>query len=365
MWSGGQVRATYRLEGQAPVPARPAAHKPAAGITELPGMGGPLEVSGFEPVTSLDQRIRHMGIARSSSSGTPYLVFLSKGSISAQSLENDDSFDYDYSGFGRIVSMSASGGQLLAVSIYDPDAGMRSMLLEVTDRGFEKKAEGIAYLLAFIKGTNPDQPPQLWGQRFSHSDLLLPVVYQMNVESGSVSRGRRIDVPHGFSLMGAFSCDINGNGIAELGFFNAGGQLVVYEQSEPIWESSEKFAGSHGSILITDPQYPDAAPAKLDVWGQPAVFSVSNRICAALPLNQAGLSTMIGGGPSRGTVGIFCGQKASYRLGQLADRFQGLIQDVFVHKDKLLICVAEGGFFSQKGRSHLLSVPLSSLVPEN
>jgi hypothetical protein len=363
VWSGGQLRETYRLFQQAPAGNQPSAHSPAAGIADMPGMGTPLEVTGFAPVISIDQKIRHMGVARSSDSETVWLIVLSQSRITAQSLSGDKSFDFDYSGFGQMVNLSAAGNHLLAVSIFDQDAGMRSMLLEITDTGFKKKAENIDYLLAFIKGADPDDPAQLWGQRFSLKDLLLPVVYRLEVENDSVLRGSRIEVPYGFSLMGSFSGDFNGNGIAELGFFNKCGQLMICEKNEVVWESSEKFAGSHGSFLVQDPDDPGAAPAKVEIRGQPAVFTINNRICAALALNQAGLSTMIGGGPSQGTVGVFSGQRSYYRLEKIADRFQGSIQDVAVSGDKLLICVAEGGLFSRKGRCHIISVPLANLVP--
>ncbi|MFW6284097.1 MAG: hypothetical protein ACOC1H_01760 [Desulfosalsimonas sp.] len=374
VWSGGQVRGIYPAEEKAAAAARPApAARPAKPapeskpmpVRDLPGMGTPMAVSGFEAVASLDKRADHMSVARSESSGTSYLVFLSGRSIKARSLEGGHAFEYEYSGFGEVVSLSCAGDDLLAVNIYDPDAGMRSMILEVTDKGFEKKAEGIAYVLGFMGRGKNGKEPRLWGQRFSRTDLLLPVVHELVLKDGTVETGKRIDVPFGFSMFGAFYGDVNADDRAELGFFNPGGRLVVYQQGSHVWEATDKFAPSYGSFLVADPGDPDVAPSKVAVWGQPALFSQNQRQFAAIPFNSAGFSSMIGGGPDHGTVGIFFGRDNVYRLNRLADHFQGPIQDVAVYDGKLLICVAEGGFFSRGARSHVVSVSLSELVPEN
>ncbi|MBS0013867.1 MAG: hypothetical protein KFF46_07840 [Desulfobacterales bacterium] len=372
VWSGGQVRGIYRADEKAADRARPApAAKPAkvapaaksAAVRALPGMGTPMAVSGFAAVASFDTRADHMGVAKSAGSGTSYLVFLSGRTITARSLEGSHTFEYKYPGFGEVVSLSCAGDHLLAVNIYDPDAGMRSKILEVTDNGFEQRAKGIAYVLGFMSRGENGKSPRLWGQRFSRTDLLLPVVHELELKDGGVETGKRIDVPFGFSLFGAFYGDVNADDRAELGFFNPGGRLVVYQQENHVWEASDKFVPSYGSFLVADPENPDVAPSKVAVWGQPALFSQNQRPFAAIPLNSAGFSSMVGGGPGQGTVGIFFGQDNVYRLQRLADHFQGPIQDVAVYDGKLLICVAEGGFFSQGARSHVVSVPLSELVP--
>ncbi len=372
VWSGGQVRGIYRSEEKARTSvrsapaAKPAKAAPASNSTAvrvLPGMGRPMEVSGFEAVASFDDRVDHMGVAKTAASGTPYLVFLSGRSIKARCLEGGHAFEYEYPGFGEVVSLSGAGDHLLAVNIYAPDAGMRSMIMELTDDGFEQRAKGISYVLGFMSRAENGKAPRLWGQRFSRTDLLLPVVHELELKDGTVETGKRIDVPFGFSIFGAFYGDVNADKRAELGFFNPGGRLVVYQQSSHVWEATDKFAPSYGSFLVADPEDPEVAPSKVGVWGKPALFSQKQRKFAAIPLNSAGFSSMVGGGPDQGTVGIFFGRDNVYRLQRLADHFQGPVQDVAVYDDKLLICVAEGGFFSQGARSHVVSVPLSALVP--
>ncbi|HMA66283.1 MAG TPA: hypothetical protein VKO20_00555, partial [Desulfosalsimonadaceae bacterium] len=112
-----------------------------------------------------------------------------------------------------------------------------------------------------------------------------------------------------------------------------------------------------------DPDYEDAAPAELQVWSQPALFASKGRYYAVCALNQPDLSSVVGGGPRKGTVGVLDGSGVSCRLSRLQKRFSGPIQDLAVYRDKLLICVLENGFFKGKARSHILSVPLTELIP--
>ena len=356
LWSGGQILEICQLEESRSVTTQ------AKDVKNLPGMDSPLKVSGFDSMVSLDRKVEHMGLARSSSSKTPYLVFLSKRSLKARNLKNNKTFTYEYPGFGQVVGLSVAGNQMLAVNIYDQERGMQSMLLEITDTGFQKKATGIPYVLSFMGGIDNSKGPELWGQQFSPSQLLLPVVYRLKISNDSVTKEQRIDVPFGFSLIGAFSGDLNGNGKTEIGFFNPAGKLALSEQGVKIWESTGRFAPAHGFFLVSDPLNPDAAPSKVSVWGQPSLFHIKNRICAALPLNKTSLYSIIDRGPGQGTVGLFFSQKKLYRLQRLTDSFQGSIQDLAVYKDKLLICVAQGNSFSsEKGQTHVISLPLSHL----
>lgn len=350
VWSGGQVSKIYSARKKATAPAKSEA------VRDVPGTSAPLKAPDFDPVISLEQEVDSMGLARSTDSQDPYLIFLTDRQIRAKNLEKDKTFQYVHQGFGQVIDLSVSGNNLLAVNIYDPDTGMRSMLLEITDSGLQKKAGGIEYVLSFMGSADKEKEPVLYGQRFSREDLLQPVVYHLKIEDDGVSSRQKVDVPFGFSLTGAFLGDVNGNGEAETGFFNPGGHMTVHEQGAQVWESGEKFAPSHGSFLVSDPQNSDAAPSRVSIWGQSAVFSVKGQAYAAIPLNEAGFSSMVNRQPAQGTVGLFYGQENSYRLQRLEDRFQGSILDLAVYKDKLLICVAQGE------RSHVISAPLASLV---
>jgi hypothetical protein len=350
VWSGGQVRKIYSVQEKGAARVKSEAYR------NVPGTSAPLKAPDFAPVMSVEQEVDSMGLARSTESQAPYLIFLTNRQIRAKNLEKDKTFKYIYQGFGQVVDLSVSGNNLLAVNIYVPDSGMCSMLLEITDRGFQKKAECIEYVLSFMGSAHNKKKPILFGQRFSRKDLLQPVVYRLKIEEDGVSRRGRVDVPFGFSLPGAFLCDVNGNSETELGFFNQGGQMIVYEQGAQVWESREKFAPSHGSLLVSNPQNSDAAPSKVSIWGQPAVFSVKGQAYTSIPINEADFSSMLNHQPVQGTVGLFYGQNNMYQLQRLEDRFKGPILDLAVYENQLLICVDQGE------RSHVISASLSSLV---
>jgi len=353
VWSGGQVKEMYSAQEKGSASATSGA------VSDVQGTSGPLKVSDFDLVISLDRKVDHMGLARSSDSQDPYLILLSNRQIRAKNLEKERMFEYEYQGFGQVIDLSVAGNNLLAVNIYDPDTGMRSMLLEITDSGFKKKAKGIKYMLSFMGPAGDDKEPVLWGQRFSPTDLLHPVVFRLKIQDDAVNRGKRVEVPSGFSLIGAFLGDVNNNGKAEMGFFHPGGQMVVQEQGAQVWESTEKFAPSHGSFLVSDPQNFDMAPSKVPIWGKPAMFSAKDQSYAAIPANEAGLSSMLNSQPKQGTVALFFGQDSLYRLQRLVDQFQGPILDLAVFKDRLLICV------EQNERSRVISVPWAQLVAES
>ena len=352
VWSGGQVREIYSTQEKSSATAKSEA------VSNLPGASAPLQVSNFQTVASLDREVEHMGLARSSDSKTPYLIFLNDRQIRAKNLKNEKSFVYDYPGFGQVIDLSVSRGNLLAVNIYDPDTGMRSMLLELTDSGFKNKAEDLEYMLSFLGPADKDKEPVLWGQRFSRADLLLPVVFRLKIREDAVSRGKQVEVPFGFSLTGAFWADVNKNSKEEMGFFNPGGHLVVQEQGEQVWESTQKFAPSHGSFLVPDPHNSDIAPSKVPVWGESAVFFAKDRAYVALPINEFGLFSTLDSQPNQGTVGLFYGEDNQYRLQRLLDRFQGPVLDLAVYKDRLFVCVGRGK------NSHVISVPWANLVGE-
>lgn len=353
VWSGGQVRKIYSAQKKGTARAKSEA------VRNVPGTSAPLKAPDFDPVMSLEQEVDSMGLARSTESQAPYLIFLNNRQIRAKNLEKDKTFKYVHQGFGQVVDLSVSGNNLLAVNIYAPDSGMCSMLLEITDSGFQKKVGSIEYVLSFMGSADNKKEPILFGQRFSPKDLLQPVVYRLKIEEDGVSRRGRVDVPFGFSLTGAFLGDVNGNSETELGFFNPGGHMIVYEQGAQVWESREKFAPSHGSFLVSDPQNFDAAPSRVSIWGQPAVFSLKSQAYAAIPVNEADFSSMLNRQPVQGTVGLFYGQDNLYRLQRLEDRFKGPILDLAVYKNQLLICVDQGE------RSHVISAPLSSLVSDS
>lgn len=379
LWSGGEIKAVYsRADSgrQAPGAADSSQDRPRAEASRrdagtsgksavpglaLPSMADAVKAEDFRAVTSRKEVTRNIGVVQTAGTQRPYLLCLGSRKIEARALEGGKRFEYTYEGFGEVVSMSVSGRSLAAVNVYVPDKGMRSVVLELTDSGFHVVADNIAYVLSFMHSPGEGGEPELWGQRFTMADLFLPAVYRLHIKGGAVSRGEKISVPFGYSLFGAFFADVNGNGTREHGFFNPGGRLALYESGQAVWQSNDRFTAGGTDLQVRDPADSDAAPDRVEIWSQPALFRQNGAVLAAAALNRSGLSDFFGGGASQGTVGILQFTGSGYQLRPLADHFQGAIRDVHVWQGELLICVSEGELVSQKGRSHVLALPLTVL----
>jgi hypothetical protein len=360
LWTGGELRAVYTTaqDDRAEAVGSSAPGEPTAPTQPV----YPLEPAAFREVARVRETIRNIGSGRSAKNQTPYLVWLADRTLTAADRNGVPVHRYTYEGFGRPLSMSLSGGDLVALNVFVPDSGMASMILKITDAGFRKVAENIPYVLAFMHDPQKKGGTELWGQRFSRSELLLPVVHKLRIDGGSVAPAGSVDVPFGYSLLGGFWADLNGNGVAEHGFFNPGGRLAVYESGEKIWESREKFSPPAGTLLVSDPEYPEGAPQRLEIWSRPAVFRHAGRTCAAMILNRDWLAEMIGGGHGGGQISFFYAEQGSYRFGRPAGDFTGVVLDVSVFEDNLLLCTTEGGSLVSDGRSRILSVPLSRIL---
>ncbi len=380
LWSGGEIKAVYTgadSDRQTPGSAASSQDRPKtkasrrdAGIhgksavpgLALPSMADAIKAEDFRAVATRKEVTRNIGVVQTAETQKPYLLCLGSRNIEARALEDGKRFEYTYEGFGEVVNMSVSGRSLAAVNVYVPDEGMRSVVLKLTGSGFRVVAENIAYVLSFMHPPGKGGELELWGQRFTPADQLLPAVYRLQIkEDGSVSRGEKIAVPFGYSLFGAFFVDVNGNGTREHGFFNPGGRLVLYESGQAVWQSNDRFTAGGQDLQVRDPADSDAAPDRVEIWSQPALFQQNGGILAAVALNRSGLSDFFGGGASQGTVGILQFTGSAYYLRPLADHFQGAIRDVHVWQGDLLICVSEDVLILQKGRSHVLALPLTVL----
>ena len=305
LWRGGEIKAVYtRAYSDRHTPGSAASSqdrpktkasrhdagtqgKSAVPGLALPSMADSVKAEDFRAVASRKEVTRNIGVVQTAGSQRPYLLCLGSRKIEARALDGGKRFAYTYEGFGEVVSMSVSGRSLAAVNVYVPAEGMRSVVLELTDSGFRTAAENIPYVLSFMHPHGEGGKPELWGQRFSPADLLLPAVYRLEIkEDGSVSRGEKIAVPFGYSLFGAFFADLNGSGTRGHGFFNPGGRLVLYESGQAVWQSNDRFAPGGTDLQVRDPADSEAAPDRVEIWSQPALFRQDGAFLAAAALNR-------------------------------------------------------------------------------
>jgi len=377
VWGGGEILAVYpaeekastdgavsaeREKGRAAGRWTGAAGNPPSAAAAIPGMVSEIPIKNPTVLASLDRVVRHFGVIEPIGGQTPFLIFLDENKITARAFNGEKTFHYQHEGFGELVHMSVGSHGRLALNIFVPGAGMRSRILECSDSSFQMVAGPLNYILAFMNAPDGDGPPQLWAQRFSPADLLIPAVYRMRLAGDTVSREKNLEVPYGYSIFGAFFADLNGNGIREHGFFNPGGKLVVYEAPENQWQSSASFSGALSPLLVNDPGYPDAAPRQVNVWRQPAVFKHRETVWAACVLNADSRSAMLRRSTGQRLLGILRPAGGSYRLSRLVDRFEGRVEDVVAYRDQLLVGVSEGGSSNNQGRSHILSFSIDDFM---
>ncbi len=377
LWSGGELLSIYPRSVKKPVRqsagerGQPSSSSPAT--SSVPESAG-LDQTGFATETavkeaggtiSLDQPVYSIGITTFPGKRS-YLLYLGDRTVQARALQGKKKHQYTYEGFGSVVNMSVAHDGLLALNIYVPDKGMRSKILRLTDAGFQAIIENIDYVLSFGRDPADGGKARLLGQPLDHDDLLRSVAYRLEIRKDRVVRVETLDPPPGYSLFGAFQTDLNGNGVDEIGYFNPGGRLVLYESGRKIWESSSGPAGALRTLLIGDPDYDDAAPSELEVWSQPEVFRHGDRTYVAFALNQQdSWMGLVGGGPREGTVGFLYYGENSYRLHLPVHRFPGPVQDLHIHNDELLVAVGGEKTYSGKGTAQVLTLSLGSLLSKD
>ena len=91
-------------------------------------------------------------------------------------------------------------------------------------------------------------------------------------------------------------------------------------------------------------------------------MNLDGRYFAAVPANESGLLSVIGGGPEKGGIGILSRQDDNYILRRIDSQFQGAIQSVFVYRNELYMSVVQGDLFTEQGKTNILAVPINEIT---
>ena len=327
-----------------------------------PGLATNIEIKDFRPVGSIDHLALNIGMFKSGTSDRSFFIYLNQKTVYARAIDSTETYSYHYDGFGEILNMILGEDRRIVLNIYVEREGMHSMILSFEDGNFRVLARDINYILAMLDTNGDGVNDSLYGQNFDEENFLGRSTYLLSLENGMVKRIKEIQKLPNFNLMGAFMADINGNGTPEIGFYNPGRKLVIYEGNKKIWESSSVLGGSIKDILYDDPQTNFDAPFQVPVWSQSAVIFSGKKHYLAVPANDPGLLRIVGGGPERGGLGILSSLGNTYSFRKIAAQFQGPIQSVFVFQDALYMAVVEGNLFTGHGKTHILSVPLNALT---
>ena len=378
IWSGGEILAAYEKSHSTLPSSRASIGQPGLPVTEktentsiqknIPGLSGgtpglntPLEVNNYTAVTSIDHPVISIGIMAPEGSETPYFIYLYNKTVVARTMDGTEKYHYNYKGFGDVINMSVGYNGLISLNIYIQNEGMKSRLLKFSPRGFTVLSKNINYFLEFPVTSENGMEVSLVGQNFTAEDFFDHGIFRLGVDdTGKIKQHGTINIPAGFNLPGSIFADLNGNGIQEFVFYNAGGKLVIYEGDKQKWKSPSPFVPVN-SIMIDDIVNETNAPADLPLWPKPTLFQSGNLIFAVIPANYPGFWRVVSGSQKNGGIGILCPYDGTYTFRLLNTRFQGLVQSVCMYNNTLYIAVVEGNTFTGKGNTHVLTLPIKDL----
>lgn len=362
IWSGGETVALYKTSSLLP---KTQASAPSAGTGPIPGIKGSntqLTYESFRHVGSLDFLVDHVELAKLDASNNLYFIYLSKRTISIQPAGKPERFSYSYDGFGEVLGISVGTDGLIALNIYIPKEGFKSRILRFNGDHIEIAAKNIPYMMAFFDLDGNGTKETLIGQNFDKEDLFGAAIHKLAISGNDVVKKESFTVPASWNVNGAFIADINGNGTLDYGYYNVGKKLVVYERNRLIYESAEPLGGSIKSIQV-EPTLPGISnPKTFIIWSPPAVVKTGETSIVAIAANDNTFWNMVGGPPSKGTVGILYPTGGRLVLRKLNTAFDGPVQSVFTYKDELYVVVVSGNFFSGTGQTHILAITFKDLA---
>jgi len=362
VWSGGETIAFYKTSSLLPK-AQPAT--PSAGAGPIPGIKGSstqLTFESFRHVGSLDFLVDHVELAKLDASNNLYFIYLSKRTVSIQPAGKPERFSYSYDGFGEVLGISVGTDGLIALNIYIPKEGFKSRMLRFNGDHIEVVAKNIGYMMSFFDLDGNGTKETLIGQNFDKEDLFGAAIHKLAVSGNDVVKKEAFSVPASWNINGAFIADINGNGAMDYGYYNVGKKLVVYERNRLIYESAEPLGGSIKTVQV-EPTLPGISnPKTFVIWSQPAVVKTGETAVAAIAANENTFWNMVGGAPSKGTVGILYPTGGRLVLRKLNTAFDGPVQSVFTYKDELYVVVVTGDFFMGTGQTHILAITFKDLA---
>ncbi len=328
-----------------------------------PGLASNIKINNYRSAGTIDKIVLNMGIMKCDNNASPFFVYLSGQTIFADSIDGKEHYKYKYDGFGEILNMVIGKDNLIVLNIFVKDNDdMESRILSFKNGRFEIVAQDINYILSMMDTNGDGINDSIYGQEFDSENFLGTNTYLLSLESGSIVRVKKIPSLPSFNIMGAFICDLNHNGIKDIGFYNAGRKFVIYENNKEIWESSTLLCGSVKNILYDDPLSEFDAPKQISIWSMPAIIQSNGKYFVAVPANQSGLLSVVGGGPEKGGLAILSRHKNNYMLRKIDSQFQGAIQSVFTYGNELYLSVVEGNLFTEEGRTDILALPLKDIT---
>lgn len=363
IWSGGETIALYKTSSLLP---KEQPTTTSIGQGTIPGLKSgstsQLTYESFRHVGSLDFLVDHVELTKVDTSNNLYFVYLSKRTLAIQPADKPERFSYSYDGFGEVIGISIGTNGLIALNIYIPKEGFKSRILHFNGDHIEVVAKNIPYAMSFFDLNGDGTKETLIGQNFDKEDLFGAAIHKLEITGNDVVKKESFSVPAAWNINGAFIADINGNGALDYGYYNVGKKLVIYERNRLLYESAEPLGGSIKSIQV-EATLPGISNVKtFIIWSPPAVVKTGETSIIAIAANENTFWNMVGGTPSKGTVGVLYPTGGKLALRKLNTAFDGPVQSVFTYKDELYVVVVNGDFFTGTGQTHILAITFKDLA---
>lgn len=337
------------------------------GVYSLGETGGPEFLSpssrgSTSLVGQIKELVYYLEIQRFDT-GLPFVIYLTRSGLHLQRLGGTEHYVYRYRGFGEIVNFSAGPQRLIAINIFDGQK-MLSRLLRFDKGNFVKVSQDADYILQFFDFDLDGIKDTLVGQPFDREEFFGPGLHILLPSEGKLRRLQRLEVPPGFRIFGSFMLDLNGDRRKEIGFFNVGQKLVIFQENSKLWVSPLKFGGSVQVIQMDnlEPEFP--TPKNILVWSSPQVVRWQGYPLVFLPYNRFGFWGATLSGIEYGTIAVLYFSNRGYVLAFWKKKFRGAVQSVFADRENLYMVVVEGNFFKGQGNSKILKVSFREILSQ-
>lgn len=324
-----------------------------------PGLNREAALQSYNFVKTFDDLIYNIKICEID--GLPYYIYLTRQGIYAQKTDGSGQVvQYKYNGFGEIAGISIGQNGLIALNILVKYKGMESQVLKFENNKFNLLADNIHYILGFFDLNGNGHSESLIGQEYNQENFYGLNRYHFQIKKKSIKKGKRFPSLSGFELFGSFQVDLDGNGKNEVGFYNIGRKLNIYEDGKKKWGLLSPLGGSLQSFQISRSD-DEAILRNIIVWSEPAILNMGTQKGVAMVTNKSNIiSSVIDINPHEGGVAILLADKTGrFFLNSIDINFQGPVQSVFFYNDMLYCLVIEGDYFSKAAKSHLIKFSLN------
>ncbi|WP_022853573.1 FG-GAP repeat domain-containing protein [Thermodesulfatator atlanticus] len=292
-----------------------------------------------------------------------YIASLTKKAIELQRLRGPEHYTYKYKGFGDLIHFSVGKDGLIALNIFDGKKVI-SRIIRFSNGNFYRVTKDSSYILRFFDFDGDGIKETLLGQNFDNEDFFGTGVFILKIDGERLKKLSSLKVPRNFQIFGSFFADLNRDGKREVGFFNPGRKLVLYQERKRLWTSNVKFGGGIQYVYLDQPEPEIQTPNKIMIWPNPEIVNWQGWPRVFLPFNEYDILGGLFSGPKRSTIAVLYLTREGYQLFFWRHTFPGAVQAVFSNGKEIYFVVVSGDFFKGEGQTKIYKVPIPQFMQE-